>query len=111
MDRLNKFLSYRDKSYSDIHVVNGIDTDRIESLLYDFDWNKLSNGLATEIFHGDLQFDNVIYSDDNKFYLLDFLATYFLILLFQNIDLVLYMLRKKRNFHLVFHFLSSHLLL
>ena len=71
MDRLNKFLSYRDKSYSDIHVVNGVDTDRIESLLYDFDWNKLSNGLATEIFHGDLQFDNVIYSDDNKFYLLD----------------------------------------
>ena len=69
MDRLNKFLSYRDKSYSDIHVVNGVDTDRIESLLYDFDWNKLSNGLATEIFHGDLQFDNIIYN--GEFYLLD----------------------------------------
>ena len=35
------------------------------------DWEKLYDGIPTEKFHGDLQFDNVIYGDDDRFYILD----------------------------------------
>jgi len=69
MDRLDKFLSDRDKFYLGKHNVNGVDTIEIHSLLSDFDWNRLTDGLATETFHGDLQFDNIIYN--GEFYLLD----------------------------------------
>jgi choline kinase/mannose-6-phosphate isomerase-like protein (cupin superfamily)/thiamine kinase-like enzyme len=71
MDRLDKFLLGRDKSYLDGHVVNGGDTGRIKSMLQDFKWNIICDGIATEVFHGDLQFDNVIYTPDREFYLLD----------------------------------------
>ncbi len=70
-DRLNKFLSDRDESYLGGHIVNGVETQTIESLLYNFDWNRLSDGIPTKLFHGDLQFDNVIYTEDRDFCLLD----------------------------------------
>jgi thiamine kinase-like enzyme len=70
-NRLDKFLSERDKSYLNSHTINGRSVDTIESLLYDFDWKYICNGIATKLFHGDLQFDNVIYTPKNKFYLLD----------------------------------------
>ena len=71
LDRLKKFLSSRDKSYSEVHVVNDNDVGKIESLLQNFDWDKICDGISTQFFHGDLQFDNVVYGDDEKFYLLD----------------------------------------
>jgi len=71
MDRLDRFLLGRDKSYLDDHVVNGGDTGRIKSMLQDFKWDIICDGIATEVFHGDLQFDNVIYTLDREFYLLD----------------------------------------
>jgi thiamine kinase-like enzyme len=40
-------------------------------MLQDFKWNIICDGIATEVFHGDLQFDNVIYTPDREFYLLD----------------------------------------
>ena len=70
-DRLDKFLSDRDESYLGGHIVNGVETQTIESLLYNFDWNRLSDGIPTKLFHGDLQFDNVIYTEDRDFCLLD----------------------------------------
>ena len=70
-DRLDKFLSDRDESYLGGHIVNGVETQTIESLLYNFDWDNLSDGIPTKLFHGDLQFDNVIYTEDRDFCLLD----------------------------------------
>ena len=37
----------------------------------DFNWGQVYHGIPTIKFHGDLQFDNVIYGDDKNFYLLD----------------------------------------
>jgi mannose-6-phosphate isomerase-like protein (cupin superfamily) len=71
IDRLDKFLLDRDDSYSGGHIVNGLETQTIESLLYNFDWDKICDGQSTEVFHGDLQFDNVIYTEDRDFCLLD----------------------------------------
>ncbi len=70
-DRLDKFLSVRDESYLEEHIVNGDKVQTIESLLYNFDWDRICDGISTELFHGDLQFDNVIYTSDKQFYLLD----------------------------------------
>lgn len=71
LSRLNLFLSNRDDSYKKSHIVNGLKTDSISNLISDFDWNNITDGTPTKIFHGDLQFDNVIYGNDRNFYLLD----------------------------------------
>ena len=69
MNRLDILLSQREESYQHTHVVNEVDTNTIKDLLDNFNWDMVSSGLATELFHGDLQFDNIIYN--GKFYLLD----------------------------------------
>ena len=71
LSRLNLFLSNRDDSYKKSHIVNGLKTDSISNLISDFDWDGITDGTPTKIFHGDLQFDNVIYGNDKNFYLLD----------------------------------------
>jgi len=71
MSRLDKFLSNRDVLYLNTHIVNGRETDKIKNLLQNFDWDRICDGISTELFHGDLQFDNVIYTSDKQFYLLD----------------------------------------
>tara|TARA_Y100000593_G_scaffold94323_1_gene192875 strand:+ start:489 stop:2396 length:1908 start_codon:yes stop_codon:yes gene_type:complete len=71
MSRLKLLLKNRDDSFEGKHEVNGVETNTIEDLLIDFNWDKVYNGIPTKIFHGDLQFDNVIYGDDKNFYLLD----------------------------------------
>ena len=69
--RLDLLLRNRPSSYEGEHVVNGRTTRPVEKLLLDFPWRYIEKGIATELFHGDLQFDNVIYSDSGQFYLLD----------------------------------------
>ena len=69
MNRLDMLLSQRNESYQHTHVVNEVDTNTIKDLLDNFNWDVVSSGLATELFHGDLQFDNIIYN--GEFYLLD----------------------------------------
>ena len=71
MSRLKLLLKNRDELFKGKHIVNDIETDTIDDLLIDFNWGKIYNGKPTKRFHGDLQFDNVIYGDDNNFYLLD----------------------------------------
>ena len=71
MNRLEMFLSNRDDSYKKTHNVNGVEVESIEHLINKFDWDSVLNGNPTKIFHGDLQFDNVVYGDDDKFYLID----------------------------------------
>ena len=71
LSRLDLFLSNRNDSYKKSHIVNGVETEGIDNLISDFDWDSIINGKPTKIFHGDLQFDNVIYGNDRNFYLLD----------------------------------------
>ena len=71
MNRLEMFLSNRDESYKKTHNVNGVEVESIEHLINKFDWDSVLSGNPTKIFHGDLQFDNVVYGDDDKFYLID----------------------------------------
>lgn len=71
IDRLELFLDRRDESFSKEHNINGFEVNSIYELLNGFDWESLFDGIPTKLFHGDLQFDNVLYGNDEKFYLLD----------------------------------------
>ena len=71
IERLNLFLDRRGQSFVGNHTVNGVNTKPIYDLLENFNWEKLYDGIPTKLFHGDLQFDNVICGTDNQFYLLD----------------------------------------
>lgn len=72
LDRLEMFLSKRESDkYLKEHSVNGIKTESIKKLLDSFKWDSICDGIPTKLFHGDLQFDNVIYTEDKDFYLLD----------------------------------------
>ena len=70
MSRLKLLLDNRDESFKEKHIVNGVSIDSINKLLLDFEWNKVYDGIPTKLFHGDLQFDNVLYGDDT-FHLVD----------------------------------------
>jgi mannose-6-phosphate isomerase-like protein (cupin superfamily) len=69
--RLDLFLKNREKSFEGAHVVNEVHTEPIGALLSYFPWDRIYDGVPTKMFHGDFQFDNIIYGDDKKFYLLD----------------------------------------
>ena len=72
LQRLKKFMDSRDSSFEKEHVVNGKRTRTIEQIIDNFDWDRLcEKAIPTSRFHGDLQFDNVIYSENNKFVLID----------------------------------------
>ena len=71
MSRLQLFLDNRDDSFLKSHTVNGVKIDNIHNLLEKLNWESIFNGIPTKLFHGDLQFDNVILGDNKKFYLLD----------------------------------------
>ena len=68
--RLKLFLKNRDDSFKGKHTVNNVETNTIDELLLDFNWGKVYHGIPTKLFHGDLQFDNVIHGNDG-FHLLD----------------------------------------
>lgn len=73
-ERFKKFVTKHGTDYSFLeHEINGIKRPCLEKLLFD---NKkfevLDNNPFYELFHGDLQFDNVIYNEkENKFYYID----------------------------------------
>ena len=69
--RLKAFLSKREDSFRGGHTVNGLDTEPIDTLLSNFPWNKIYDGIPTKMFHGDFHFDHVVYGADKNFYLLD----------------------------------------
>jgi NDP-sugar pyrophosphorylase family protein/mannose-6-phosphate isomerase-like protein (cupin superfamily) len=73
-DRFKMFVQKYGTDYSFLeHEINGIKRPSMESLLFD---NKKFDSLIDnpfyELFHGDLQFDNIIYNEQNdKFYYID----------------------------------------
>ena len=46
-------------------IINGIKTERIQDYLKKIDWKYLSQGIKSN-FHGDLQFDNIIFNEKKK---------------------------------------------
>ncbi len=69
-DRLNALLAKKPDHYKGSHVINGVLCGPIEEYLDAIEWDNLCDGTPWR-FHGDLQFDNIILGEDNKFYLID----------------------------------------
>lgn len=63
-DRVDKFYSNFNKQ-DNAKLVNDEQLDSLESLLNKIDWIWLSDGYAGR-FHGDLHFENILYSKKNK---------------------------------------------
>jgi choline kinase/mannose-6-phosphate isomerase-like protein (cupin superfamily) len=70
--RFDMFMENRNESYLMAHNVNGEMTLPIHDLLDSIPWDDLINNyISVQKFHGDLQFDNIILSDDGSFVGLD----------------------------------------
>jgi len=72
-DRLNKFISKNgDKYFKHPHNINGIDYPSYESFFQNINFVKFNSNTFYKLFHGDLQFDNIIYnSKTNTFGYID----------------------------------------
>lgn len=69
LERVNLF--YKNFSRSDgAETINGWPMPTLKSLLGKLDWDWLAEGLPGR-FHGDFHFENIIWSTENKFVLLD----------------------------------------
>lgn len=77
MARIN-LLSNVINNFDNIEYINNIKVKPIQHYIDNIDWNNLVNTtLTTELFHGDLQFDNIIYNSDlNEFKLIDWREDY-----------------------------------
>ena len=56
------------KNYDKYEIINGKKVSPIANLLAEIDWDKISEGKAVT-FHGDLHFENIIYSRNNFIFL------------------------------------------
>jgi mannose-6-phosphate isomerase-like protein (cupin superfamily) len=65
-----RFEKYVKQNPVELNVVNGRQLDTVENYLKRVPWDKLGECRWTSRYHGDLQFDNVIY-DGEKFCLID----------------------------------------
>ena len=63
--RLNKFLQKYPNIDKKEHNIDGITYKDLNYYLNKIDWESLENCLASKNFHGDLQFDNVIFNGDD----------------------------------------------
>lgn len=71
LHRINTFLEANDDYYRGNHVINELECSSISDYLQRINWEYLCQGISTEKFHGDLQFDNVIYNETKGFTLID----------------------------------------
>lgn len=69
LERLNLFYE-RFKQEDTCGEINGQLVSSTKDIINNLDFDNLTNGIASE-FHGDLQFDNILLTSDNKFKLLD----------------------------------------
>jgi NDP-sugar pyrophosphorylase family protein/mannose-6-phosphate isomerase-like protein (cupin superfamily) len=80
-DKTYERLDLLNKKYPNIlknkNIINGIEYNSIEYYLSKINWDNLKNCLPSKTFHGDLQFDNVLYeytikdNDTDNFKLID----------------------------------------
>ena len=73
--RFEMFKNDRERDYENISEINGEKYNTVEYYLNEMDWESIISGIATKVFHGDLQFDNVIFNGE-KFSLIDWRHTF-----------------------------------
>lgn len=71
--RLDSFIQKNGLSYyKNPYSINGKETPALENILNNVDFGSFYNNPSYSLFHGDLQFDNILYSlEDAKFYYID----------------------------------------
>lgn len=72
-DRMKLFLDKHEvRYYTEKHNINGVEYPSMQELILNVDFNEFKSNPFYKIFHGDLQFDNIIYnSSNNKFTYID----------------------------------------
>ena len=72
-ERLNKFISKNgDKYFKHPHNINGVEFPSYDSFFQKIDFSKFNSNSFYKLFHGDLQFDNIIFNTkENKFTYID----------------------------------------
>ena len=70
LSRVNKFLE-KYPAIEDATTVNGVKVKHWKYYLDRLDWNLLENTNLPGFMHGDLQFDNMIINNENKFKIID----------------------------------------
>ena len=72
-DRMEKFIQKFGKNYLNLaHNINGKDFPAFETFLSKVEFIQFEGNPFYKLFHGDLQFDNIIYNDNlNKFVYID----------------------------------------
>ena len=72
-ERLKLFISKNDESYYDSeHIINGKKYPSMESIFSKIDFDLFNTNPFYTLFHGDLQFDNIIYNElTDKFTYID----------------------------------------
>ena len=68
LQRLDLFLKNYPK-IENVKLSNGIKLPKIKKLMSNFNWSEITNGIPV-FFHGDLQFDNILYNN-KQFKLID----------------------------------------
>lgn len=71
--RMSKFIKkYGYDYYSLNYEVNGVKHKSMQSIYENLDFDNLNDNPFYNLFHGDLQFDNILYNENNnKFYYID----------------------------------------
>lgn len=69
LKRINQYFEKHGKTDGE-EFINGYTITTINNLLDQIDWEYLSNGLAGR-YHGDFHFENIVLSENNRFWLLD----------------------------------------
>jgi len=62
---------FADTELDNIQYINGLKVEKIYDMLNKIDWNSIYDHATPSYFHGDITPENVIYSDNNKFIMLD----------------------------------------
>ena len=78
-NRLQMFLDKKTSpaAYLQPHTINGERCRPISEYMEKINWEDICNtSIATKIYHGDLQFDNVIVSEEGEFRLIDWRDTF-----------------------------------
>ena len=67
MDRVSQFVNkYNSKYLMDTHSINGKTYPSLNEVLDDIDLNELNLNPFYTLFHGDLQFDNIVYNEKTE---------------------------------------------
>ena len=73
---LSRLKKMENTTLDKISNINGTKVKPIKDLLRKINWDDLYTKLKPSKFHGDLQLENIIYSTDNKFILIDWRQTF-----------------------------------